>query len=164
MQINIEKSACMRIGIRYKNTDHSILIKNIALSWKQEIKYLGICILSGNIFSCNLQGARQKFFRAVNGIFGKIGVKSSPTVSCSLIKSYCLPILLFSLESVNLKKKNIVKLESAYSQSFSKMFNTYNESIIKRCQYFLGIFPLRYLVNINKFNFLRTIELRSGLF
>ena len=50
LQINVLKSACMRIGARNKNIDHSILIKNVSLAWKEEIKYLGICILAGFFF------------------------------------------------------------------------------------------------------------------
>ena len=102
LQINVLKSACMRIGAKNKNIDNSILIKNVFLAWKQEIKYLRIRILAGNKFSYNLQIARQKFFRAVNGLFGKIDVKSLPTVACSLIKLFCLPILLYYLEVIDL--------------------------------------------------------------
>ena len=51
-------------------------------------------------------------FRAVSEVFGKIGLKSSPAVTCSLINSYCIPILLYALEAVTLNKNSRLNLEA----------------------------------------------------
>ena len=94
--------------------------------------------------------------------FGKIGLKSSPAVTCSLITSYCIPILLYALEAVTLNKNSRLKLEAAYSQVFSKIFNTYDQGIIRQCQCFMSCLPIKYLLDINKINFLQKFYFSSS--
>ena len=90
LKINIKKTLCMRIGKNHSEKVALMSINNHSLDWKQEIRYLGVYILSSNSFKCNMQPARQKFFRALNGIFAKIGTKASPNVILSLVNAYCL--------------------------------------------------------------------------
>ena len=163
LQINIKKSACIRVGSNFRNTDLCIFVNGVPLAWQQEIKYLGISFIAGRKLSCsNTQCIRHKFFRAVNGVFGKIGLKSSPAVTCSLITSYCIPILLYALEAVTLNKNSRLKLEAAYSQVFSKIFNTYDQGIIRQCQCFMSCLPIKYLLDINKINFLQKFYFSSS--
>jgi len=89
LKINVKKAMCMRIGRRHGEHISPILIDNQPLEWKQEMRYLGVFLVSANTFKCNLQSARQKFFRALNGIFAKIGTKASPKVLLSLVNSFC---------------------------------------------------------------------------
>ena len=60
-----------------------------------EIKYLGIFIVSGKHFACNLHACKIKFFRALNAILGKIGDMSALSliltgvqVACKLFAGY----------------------------------------------------------------------------
>jgi len=43
------------------------------LSWVNELRYLGIFIVSSRNFKCSLDHAKRSFYRAANSIFGKIG-------------------------------------------------------------------------------------------
>ena len=56
-----------------------IYLNGNKLEWKSDLRYLGVHLLSGKQFHCSLQPAKQKIYRALNGIFGKVGafVKSS---------------------------------------------------------------------------------------
>ena len=85
MNINVKKSGCLRIGPRHRNQVSSTCINNQPLKWLQELKYLGIHLLSAIGFTFNLQVFKQKYYRALNGIFGKIGISSTPVVLCSLV-------------------------------------------------------------------------------
>ena len=78
LKINVKKSVCMRIGRKHNERIDAVVIDNVSLEWKQEIRYLGIYFVSAKSFKCNLQNARQNFFVALNGIFSKIGTKSPP--------------------------------------------------------------------------------------
>jgi len=40
-------------------------------------------------FKINMQPSRQKLFGALNGIYGKVGLNSSPNLLVSLINSFC---------------------------------------------------------------------------
>ena len=79
-----------------------------------------------------MQNRKQKFFRALNAIFGKIGT-SSPSVVISLVESHCVSVLLYGLDCVELSKAVLQSLENAYSQLYSKVFHTFNKDIIKQC-------------------------------
>ena len=105
MNINVDKSGCKRIGERHNVDTKPICINDIPLKWNQEIRYLGINFLSGKKFNFNMQIIKQKYFRALNGIFGKVGLNTAPDVICSLIDSQCVPILLFAAEALNWSKK-----------------------------------------------------------
>ena len=77
--------------------DVSIIINGESLEWKSELRYLGVTFLKASTVKCNLQNVRQKYFKSLNGIFGKIGANSSINVILSLINSFCVPILTYGI-------------------------------------------------------------------
>jgi hypothetical protein len=153
LKINIKKTVCMRIGKNHSEKVAFMSINSHLLDWKQEIRYLGVYILSGNSFKCNMQLARQKFFRALNGIFAKIGTKASPNVILSLVDAYCLPVLLYGIEAMTVNSKLSNCLDNAFRNVFAKIFFTYDKSTIMNCQYYCGILPLSYRIDLRSFVF-----------
>ena len=81
----------------------------------------------------------------------------------SLINAYCLPILTYGAEALNLPKAMYNFLEKAYSLSYSKKFSTYDNNVIKQCQYYCGYLPLCDVIDIRKFSFLTKMELTSNM-
>ncbi len=160
MEINISKSGCMRICPRHNVPCDTINISNTPIKWQQDITYLGIHFTSAKQLTLNLQQTKQKFFRAVNGIFGKIGLKASPVVLCSLLSSFCTPILMYAAEALDFNKKSLRSLENAYSQAFFKIFATFDKNIIKQCQFYMGLLPIELLIDLRKLNFLNGIWMR----
>jgi len=66
-------------------------------------------------FKCNLQGkVAEFFFRSLNAIFGKIGVASATNMTLSLVDTFCIPVLLYELETVNLNVSACNKLDNSY--------------------------------------------------
>ena len=88
MQINTAKTGCLRIGARHAVFCEPITMEDTPLKWFQEMKYLGIVLASAKRLTINFQSMKQKFFRALNGIFGKIGLKAFTAVLCSLLNSF----------------------------------------------------------------------------
>ena len=113
MLINVKKSICMRIGERHKAEVSKIYIQSEAMDWKCEMKYLGVYFLAAKVLKCNLQPVRQKYFRALNGLFSKVGTRSSPMITLSLIDSFCVPLLSYGIESFNIRKSEYGYLNSA---------------------------------------------------
>jgi len=74
------------------------------------------------------------FHRAVNAIFGKVGRTSSEEVLLQLVKSKCLPILLYSLEACPLTKTDLKSLDFVINKFFMKLFRTNNIDTLKICQ------------------------------
>jgi len=105
MDFNVLKSACIRVGTRHESVVHPIIISDQPLPGRKDIRYLGVVVMSAIKFITSLQNSRQKFYGALNGIFAKVGLKTPPEVLCSLVQSFCLPVLLYGAEALNYSTK-----------------------------------------------------------
>jgi len=71
MVINVKKSICLRVGPRHKVTCAEITTSDgNNLPWVNEIRYLGIFIVSHVSFGCSTDHAKHSLYRA---IFAKVG-------------------------------------------------------------------------------------------
>jgi len=75
MTINTKKSRCLCIGLTHDKpcadigliTQHGQIIP-----WVDEVRYLGVHIVKSFRFKCSVEYAKRSFYRATNGIFGKV--------------------------------------------------------------------------------------------
>ena len=162
LSVNCSKTFCIRIGPRHAVKPTSILINSKQIEWVNEICYLGVSIVSAKNFKINMQNRKQKFFRALNAIFGKIGTSASPSVVISLVESFCVSVLLYGLDCVELSKSLLQSLENAYSQLYNKLFHTFNKTIIKQCKFYSGQMPAELKIANRRFNFLKKISLMDN--
>ena len=63
---------------------------------------------------------------------------ASEVVILELVKSNCLPILLYGLECCNLRSADLHLLDFTYNRLFTKPFRTKSIDVVKDCQYFFG--------------------------
>ena len=56
-------------------------------------------IVKSRIFQCLIDEAKRYFYSAANAIFGKVGRLASEEVTLHLLKTKCIPILLYGLEA-----------------------------------------------------------------
>jgi len=99
---------------------------------------------------CN--SSKKSFHRSINAIFGKVGRIASEEVVLHLVKTKCLPILLYGLECYPLNKADTRSLDFAVTRFLMKMFRTVN--VINDCRlYFDFVLPNGLLVK-RKSNFL----------
>jgi len=92
--INSKKSGCLRTGPRCDNYCADIVTcDGCPLSWVKELHYLEmeIHIIRSTISKWSLDYSKRSFYRAANGIFGKIGRIASEDVVIQLLKSKCTP-------------------------------------------------------------------------
>ena len=158
LSINVKKSACISIGVRHKLSPFKIRADNADIDWKQEISFLGLTITASNTFKCNLQKIRHKFYRALNGLFGKIGLNSPTSVTLSLVNTFCLPILMYGLEALSLTKAMTLQMEKAYLSIFHKIFGSYDQKVINECLYFSGFLPFAKLAHLRRMKFLNKMK------
>ena len=154
LKINEKKCGIIRIGPRFRSVIKSLVIDNIEVCNLKELKYLGITIISHSVFTVNINPVKQKFFTALNNIIGKIGMRAPPSLLCSLIKAKCIPILLYSTESINLSNKLVKSIEHAYAQIFAKIFHSYDPQVVEQCQHYMNFLPIRGLLDVRKLNYL----------
>jgi exonuclease III len=159
MIINVKKSASIRIGKRVKSVVSCLVVNDQKLAWVDEVKYLGIYIMSAASFKCNLHYTKMKFYRALNGILGKIGSSSSIDVTLSLVSSFANPVLLFGLETGCLTRSQIDKLSNTFNSIYMKLFSTFDKAIIAQCQYYTYQLPLRFLLHLRYLTFWNGLRL-----
>ena len=131
-----------------------IFINDQPLQWKQEIKYLGVVLTKSKRFQFNFQNAKQTYYRALNGIFGNVGLNTSPIVLCSLVESYCIPILLYNAESLIWSSKMLNSIENAYAHAYMKIFQIFDKKNIEYCQYLFGYLPMKLRLLCRKLQYL----------
>ena len=90
-------------------------------------------LVSGRIFICNFDEAKAKYYRAFNGIMGKVGLSTSQEVIIELVRMKCLPILLYDTEASPLAKK-IHFINGMHSKVYIwQIFIVKQQEIINEC-------------------------------
>ena len=85
-----------------------------------------------------LESAKRSFYRAANAVFGKIGRTASEEVALKIIKSKCLPLLLYGLEVCPLTVSDLRSLDFVINRFFMKLFCTNVMDTVKMCQYYFN--------------------------
>ena len=91
---------------------------------------------------------------SLNGIL----FKSSETVIISLLKSCCVPVLLYALEALDLNPTVLRRLDNSYSWPFVKYSRLSIVTTIMNCMYFTNTSSLRFQLLNRKVNFLTKLE------
>ena len=157
LEINANKSGAMKFGSRHSNQLNPLVVDNLKISWVKELVYLGVRLSSSNKFNVNPQSTKQKFYSSCNGVFGKVGTKCAPNLLVSLMNTFCYSILLYASEAINMSSKLLKGYQKAYNCVFSKVFCTYDVSVIQSCQYYMSVLPFEYRLDLNKLNFMSCI-------
>ena len=130
----------MRIGPRFNIQCAPIItLSGDILPWLNEIRYLGVYIVSYRYFKCSLEYAKRSFYRSANAIFGKIGRLASEEVVLELIAKKCLPVLLYGLEACVLNVTQKRSLNFPFSRFLMKLFNTFDMHIISDVMYYFDL-------------------------
>jgi hypothetical protein len=112
-------------------------------SWVSKCRYLGAQFVSARTFECSFSEFKLKFFRAFNGIYGKIGRSASEETVLALLNAKCLPILLFQTEACPMLSRDKQSLEFAMTRLFMKIFRTGSASIVVECQRSFNFIPIK---------------------
>jgi len=78
--------------------------------------------------------AKRSFFKATNAVFGKIGGRASEEVIIQIIRTKCMPALLYGLEACPLRKSDINSLNFVVNRFFMKLIRTSNIHIVNYCR------------------------------
>ena len=140
-----------------------MLLLGDALPWVDEIRYLGIFIVSTRYFKCSLDHAKRAFYRASNAIFGKIGRIASEEVILELIVKKCLPALLYGLEACVLNRTEEKSLNFPCTRFLMKLFRTGNNDVINEIRGFFNFAEPSVLLQKRKDNFLRKLSMCENL-
>ena len=74
-------------------------------------------------FKCLLDHAERNFYRSSNSIFGKVSRAASEKVVLHLIKTKCLPMLLYGLEVCSLTEADQRSLDFAVMRFYDTILH-----------------------------------------
>jgi exonuclease III len=134
LKLNVKKSCCIRIGPRFDRCCANLVIADgSVINWCSELRYLGVFLLAGANFKSSFDNAKRAFNRSVNCILSRVGTKCSEVVLAQLIRSKCVPILIYGSEACGLNKSAINSLDFTFVRFMCKIFKTSNRQVILDC-------------------------------
>ena len=145
---------CVCMWFHVKLAD--ILINLTPIPWCYEISYLGLVLVAGRKLNYSFHIKKAKYFGAVNSVLGKIGTCNNAGLVLSLMASKCSPILAYNLEAMSLPKSTLSQLCYVYSAIYSKLFKTFDKTIIAQCQLQFGYLPLVFELDLKSLNFFQS--------
>ena len=134
LNINAKKSVCVRIGQRHNVECTGISVGGTQIYWSTSFRYLGVTIKSGSAFTVDCKPVRAKFYRSFNSLYSKIP-KADEHIIVSLVKTYCISLVLYSLEAVCLNRSSLNQLDSMLLNAFGKIFKSFERFILLQCMY-----------------------------
>ena len=159
MKINPLKSCCIRIGPDFDVNPKCIVTQDgVELPWLNEIRYLGSFLVSKRNFNCSLHACKCSFYVSFNAIYGKIGTIASEDVILHLVKSKCLPRLLYGLEVLPLNNKQFRSLEFVINSCFAKILKTKSNDIINACKAFFSFPDLKNEISSRNLKFANKLK------
>jgi hypothetical protein len=157
MHLNVSKSVCIRFGNRFDEQCADIIsIHGGSLKWVSNCRYLGVYFVSGRTFKCSLDNAKSRFFRAFNAVFSKVGRAASEETVLVLLRTKCLPILLYATEACPMLARDKHSLEFTLTRLFMKIFRTGSPAVVAECQRNFNFLPIKLQLTIRTAKFLQT--------
>jgi len=156
MQLNVKKSMCMRFGPSFDSEVVELASLNgSVLKWVDSCRYLGVFFVCGRTFKCSFSNAKSRFFRAFNALFSKISRSASEETVLALLRSKCLPIMLYATEACPLRSRELGSFEFSLTRLFMKIFCTGSTTIVAECQRNFVFLPIKLQISIRTAKFLQ---------
>ena len=142
----------MRFGQRFSIECANLITDGgDALKLVEECRYLCVYLVSSRRFKCSWHNAKCAFYRAFNAIFGRLCRSASCEVVLHLVRSKCIPVLLYGLDSCPINATDFKSLQHSITIIFMKMFATKS---VTECQQAFDFQPILNQINCRKIKFL----------
>ena len=96
-----------------------------------ELKYLGVQVLAARSWKVSVEYLRLKFYRTFNCIYAKSKAANSEMVTVELLKSYCLPFMLYAAEAVCYSSATIHVFDSCINRAIYRIFGVCDSSSVE---------------------------------
>src|ERR1700690_652683 len=157
IKFNSKKSACMIIAPNKLNPIAPMIINGLQVQWVDKIKYLGIMLSSAKHFTIDYKETRRKFFVSVNTVLSKCKF-TSDIVKLELLESQCLPIMLYSIESLNLSFVHVKEINCWWNSVYRKIFRYNKWESVKETICLLGRLDVLHIVTMRRLKFIKRIN------
>ena len=139
MSFNVKKSVAMRCGTRCRRVCVDLVLDGFVLKYVDDFKYLGVYVKKGKYFNCSFDRQRFKFYRSFNAIYSKSKTANSELITMFLLRSICLPDLLYAIEAVGPCKSALRTLDSVVDNAIKKTFTVSDNENVKIIRGMVGL-------------------------
>jgi len=130
-KFNTTKSAVIRVGPRSNVDCAPLMLAGQNLMYVITVKYLGVYLVAAKHFKCSMDHTRMKFYRAFNCIYAKSRAANSELISVELFRSYCLPLILYATEALDLSKRVLSMPDNCINRDVAKIFSVNDRQSIQ---------------------------------
>ena len=127
----------------------SVCLNGLPMTWVENVKYLGLyfqCSSGKNDWSHHI----RRFYGQFNNIMMVLGRGAHEITGVHLLKTYCLPTLMYASENSNLDDHDKRKINVIWNNCFRHIFGCCWRDSVKPLQYFCHTLPLSYLLDQSK--------------
>jgi len=147
----LQKSHAVTFG--GNNPEVAVQLNNKTTNWSLKVKYLGLYLIGGANFRIDLNVAKQKYYGCLNNIKSVVRQQVNELMILKLVKTYCLPRLLYGCEIWPTETLDMHELEVIWSNGFRHIFNCCWRYSVKPLQFFCYSLPLTHLIGERQFVF-----------
>jgi len=156
MRFNCTKSFALRIGPRFLCNYAALTLCGEPLIYATSVKYLGVYLTAAKSFKCSYDHIKLKFYRTFNALYSRSKASNSERVCLELFRSYCLPFLLYAVESTARKAVRMLNrcIDSAVMKIF-KLKSFENTAFIRMC---VGLSDVGIVIKNRFLNFISKLQ------
>ena len=133
LTFNANKSSIVRVGKRYKNECAAIKLCDIDLPSQPSTRYLGVFMSAAKTFKLGVAQPRASFYKSLNLLLTRSRRRFDDIVLLSLIKTFCLPVLLYGSECMDCNTKYVSYISKSWNYVFWKLFNVNASAVCVMC-------------------------------
>ena len=105
----------------------------------------------------------KKFYSQVNNILSDTGRSPQELCTLHLVKTYCLPVLLYGCENWLTNSNIIHKVNVAWNNCFRRIFSCCWQQSVKPLQYFTGTLCMSSLINQSRLIFWKRMHMSHNI-
>ena len=156
IRFNPDKSQLMTVG-GSTPVDTVVYFGDKIVQWVSKVKYLGLYVTSGSEFKIDLTVAKRKYYGCFNTIKSTAGNKMNEIMLLHILKTYCLPRLLYGCEIWPLDTMSFHDINVIWNNAFRSVFNCCWRESVKPLQFYCYSLPLSYLVEERQLLFFKKL-------
>ena len=150
----------MVIGKMYKSNIASLHLGQDLIHWCNNIRYLGVYIVSDKSVKFDFNPVKRSFYSACNAIFSNCH-DVNESVVLSLQESYSLSVLMYALPSLSLQRKQLDELNVCWNSVIRRIFSFKRTTSVKEVLHGFGRLNIKPLVVLRKVKFYRKMWLKD---
>jgi len=139
IKFNSNKSVAMRVGKRFDVRCAALQLAGSDVKFVNELIYLGVHVLAARYLKFSVEHLRSKFYRVFNCIFSKSKTANSELVTVQLLKSFCLPTILYAMEAICLSSSDIRMLDNCMNRAIYKIFGVRESQCQELIKLYVGL-------------------------